>query len=229
MKYTYLILNIMTIMIPLIMSFEKKLNFIKNIKEVSISILSVLVLFIIWDIWFTSIGVWSFNPDYITGVYLLGLPLEEWLFFIAIPYSLLFVYENIKTFTNFKKSKNFEQYFNLFLLFTFMLIASYSKTHIYTFLTFTLLCIFLVFSFIFTFKFNFKTVYISYLIALLPFFIVNGILTYLPVVIYNDNENLGIRLISIPVEDVFYGLLMFFGNVSIFEYLRSRKERIKQQ
>lgn len=225
MKYTYLLLNIFTILIPLVMSFEKKLNFIKNIKNVSISIFITLVFFIIWDIWFTSMGVWSFNPDYLIGIYLFGLPVEEWMFFIAIPYALLFVYENIKTFVNFSKNINHEHYINTFFLVIFIFVAAFFKAHIYTFFTFILLSIYLVMSYIFTFKINFKTVYLSYLISLIPFFIVNGILTYLPVVMYNDSENLGIRLVSIPVEDIFYGLLMFLLNVTIFEYLRSRSNQ----
>lgn len=225
MKYTYLLLNIFTILVPLAMSFEKKLNFIKNIKSVSISIFITLVFFILWDIWFTSMGVWSFNPEYHLGIYIFGLPLEEWMFFICIPYALLFIYENIKTFVHLNKNINHEHYINAFLLFVFIFIAAFFKSHIYTFFTFILLSIYLVLSYIFTFKINFKTVYLSYLISLFPFFIVNGILTYLPVVIYNDSENLGIRLVSIPVEDIFYGLLLFLLNVTIFEYLRSRKNQ----
>ncbi len=37
----------------------------------------------IWD--YVSVNVlslWSFNPNRITGIWILGLPLEEWLFFV---------------------------------------------------------------------------------------------------------------------------------------------------
>jgi lycopene cyclase domain-containing protein len=56
---------------------------------------------------------------------------------------------------------------------------------------------------------------------MIPFLIVNGILTGTgleqPVVWYNPNEMIGLRLLSIPVEDVFYGLLMLIGSVTLFE------------
>lgn len=50
------------------------------------------------------------------------------------------------------------------------------------------------------------------------FLLVNGILTALPVVIYNDMENIGLRIYTIPLEDNAYGLLMLLLNVSLMEY-----------
>jgi lycopene cyclase domain-containing protein len=67
--------------------------------------------------------------------------------------------------------------------------------------------------------------YFSYLIILIPFLIVNGILTGAftpsPVVWYNDSENLGLRIITIPIEDLGYAFTMLFGNLMIFESLKS--------
>ena len=64
------------------------------------------------------------------------------------------------------------------------------------------------------------------MVILIPFFIVNGILTgsfiETPIVSYNDLENLGIRLFTIPVEDIGYAFSMLFGNLMIFETLKKR-------
>ena len=39
----------------------------------------------VWDSIATHLlKLWSFNPDTIVGLWLLGLPLEEWLFFIFV-------------------------------------------------------------------------------------------------------------------------------------------------
>lgn len=62
---------------------------------------------------------------------------------------------------------------------------------------------------------------LAYLVSIVPFFVVNGLLTAIPVVIYNDTENLGLRLYTIPFEDIFYGMLLVLGNIGIMEWSRS--------
>ena len=69
--------------------------------------------------------------------------------------------------------------------------------------------------------------YITFLIILIPFFIINGTLTgsfiESPIVWYNNKENLGIRLTTIPIEDIAYCFSLLFGNLMIFEKLKFNK------
>ena len=69
--------------------------------------------------------------------------------------------------------------------------------------------------------------YFAFMFILIPFFIVNGVLTGSwidePVVWYNDTENMGLRLGTIPVEDIFYGMLMILSSVTIAEELEYRR------
>ena len=73
--------------------------------------------------------------------------------------------------------------------------------------------------------------YFSYVVLLIPFTIVNGILTGAglqePVVWYNNNENMGFRMLTIPCEDIFYGMLLILLNTLIYETLIRRNARQK--
>jgi lycopene cyclase domain-containing protein len=72
-------------------------------------------------------------------------------------------------------------------------------------------------------QFNLRTFLYSFLIALIPFLIVNGLLTSIPVVLYNDAENLGIRIYTIPVEDVFYGYALLLGTILVMQQAHKTK------
>jgi lycopene cyclase domain-containing protein len=57
--------------------------------------------------------------------------------------------------------------------------------------------------------------------------IVNGYLTWRPIVVYGEAFNLGIRFFTIPVEDYLYGFGLITLNLVIWEYL-TRRYRIPE-
>lgn len=214
------------ISLPLLFSFHPKANFSKKWKYLGPAILLPASFFLIWDQIFTDMGVWGFNPDYILGVYLFDLPIEEILFFICIPYACVFTYEAVGYFS---KQDHLKSFTNVItgLLIVVLLIVSIANTHRwYTFITFLLCALFLTYL---HFKVKPKFLgkfYLSYLFILIPFVLVNGVLTGTglenPVVWYNNAENLGVRLGTIPVEDTIYGMMLILMNVTIFENLQSK-------
>jgi lycopene cyclase domain-containing protein len=54
--------------------------------------------------------------------------------------------------------------------------------------------------------------------------IVNGYLTWRPVVRYTDGQYLGIRLGTIPLEDFVFGFSLITLSVVLWEYLKRREE-----
>jgi lycopene cyclase domain-containing protein len=66
---------------------------------------------------------------------------------------------------------------------------------------------------------------LAWIIALLPMAYVNGILTSKPVLIYNDAQNLGIRIGTIPLEDFFYNMVYMLWMITIYEMLK-KKQRV---
>jgi lycopene cyclase domain-containing protein len=226
MKNLYLILNLGSIIIPFIFSFHPKLKFNKEFKYAWPAIFIVAIGFIVWDMYFTHLGVWGFNPKYHSGIEFNGLPLEEILFFICIPFSCLFTYHCLNKLVNKDIFLVGEKYASYSLLVFLSIMGAFSFGKLYTFSTFSalLVCIILI-------KFVLKVdwlsrFYFSYSVLLIPFTIVNGVLTGTgipePVVWYNNSENLAIRFLTIPIEDVFYGMMLILLNVAVFEYLQKR-------
>lgn len=227
----YLFLNLASISIPFLYSFEKRMRFIKYWKQVFLSIAIVAFIFISWDILFTAQGVWGFNDNYLVGLNVLNLPIEEWLFFICIPYACIFTHYAIRYFLPYVKLSSFITKgitIVLLLVLTTLIVLNYDKS--YTFYNFSLLALILLYSLIAK-EAELSSFYISFLIILIPFFIVNGILTgsYIedPVVWYNNNENLGIRLGTIPVEDIGYAFSLIFLNIILIEKFKRRSQKSK--
>jgi lycopene cyclase domain-containing protein len=69
--------------------------------------------------------------------------------------------------------------------------------------------------------------FLSYLIALIPFLLINGVLTGgmidEPIVWYNSAKILNIRIGTIPIEDTIYCLTMLLLTVLVYEFAKSKK------
>ena len=221
MNFLYLIVDLTALSVPLIFSFHPKIALHKKWLLLWPAILISTIPFIIWDSYFTRIGVWGFNPTYLLGHYLFGLPIEEILFFICIPYACLFTYFCFRIYLTDKFHLKYENLITWIILLINVGLGIYFRDRYYTSYTATGLTFFLLFiRFVVKAKWL-SLFYYSHMFLLLPFFIVNGVLTGTglekPIVWYNNAENMGVRLLTIPMEDVFYGMLMLLLNTFLFE------------
>ena len=221
MNSLYLLVNIFTISIPLLFSFHPRIRFFRYWPAFFTAALIVAVPFLIWDSMFTSRDIWGFNECYLTGVFLWNLPLEEVLFFICIPFSCVFTYFCLEKFFPLAWNPRVERIFCI--LFSLLLIGLgitfFDRS--YTAITFTslgLLCLLL--KFVLKVDWFGKAVSV-YAVLLLPFLIVNGILTGTgleePIVWYDHTENLGLRILTIPIEDAFYGFELILLDIYLFK------------
>ncbi|MBN3521293.1 lycopene cyclase domain-containing protein [Algoriphagus lutimaris] len=226
-KYLYLGVNLFTISFPLVRSFEQRIQYFKNWKFLFPAIFLTGSFFLIWDHWFTKLGVWEFNPTYILGIYFFDLPLEEWLFFLTVPFACVFIYEVLNYFFPTDPLKAFGKPF-VYVMVPFLLGLGFMHLDkLYTSINFligagALVTHFLVFNDKYLGKFLF-----AYLVHLIPLFLCNGILTggltEEPVVIYNNAENLGIRIWTVPVEDTIYSMTLLLMNISFYERFRNQQ------
>lgn len=223
-KWLYLILNAFTLSFPLLRSFESKVAYYKGFPSLFNAMLIVSGFFLVWDIWFTEMGVWGFTPAYLSGIELFGLPLGEYLFFVTVPFSCVFIYECLKYFfPDGIMAAATARKVSLVLLALCAALGLYALVEglWYTGSTFVLLGLFTAYVQFVANSSWLPRFYESYTLAIIPFFIKNGILTgsflETQVVWYNNAENLGVRLGTIPFEDIFYGMLLIMGTVHFYE------------
>jgi len=154
------------------------------------------------------------------------MPIEEWLFFYIIPFCSLFIHYSLY-FINPKieLGKPFTICLTIVLIATSITLVSLNISKIYTSVNFTLLSVFLFIGLKFYIN-KLQKFFISFLIILIPFLLVNGVLTgsitTSPIVWYNESELLGFRVFTIPIEDFGYAFTMLFGNLLIFEHLNAK-------
>ncbi len=220
--YTYLLLDILSVLFPFLLSFDKKVTFYKSWKYLFPAMFITGIFFILWDIQFTANGVWGFNPTYITGINIINLPIEEVLFFICVPYACVFIYAVLCAYV---KRDVIECAKPISVV---LIIISLALSIIYYDRTYTIvnagICCFLIIMAQFVYKFNdLGRFYIAFCISLIPFLICNGLLTSLPIVTYNNAENMALRIYTIPVEDVFYCLSLLLSCVLLMDYFKNKK------
>jgi len=212
---------------PLLLSFDKKVAFYRWWPSLSLGIGLNLILFVLWDSWFTKTGVWSFNPSYVWPSRILELPLEEWAFFIVVPYASIFIYACLKAYLSDAWWQPKVRSINYFFIAWCLLNILFFSDRTYTVVNYSLALLILLAQ-----QFWIKGKYMgyfwfAYFIHLIPFFIINGILTGAatpsPVVLYNPNEIIGIRLYTIPIEDTIYALTCLLLPISVLEYFREKK------
>lgn len=220
----YLILDLIILFGPLAASFEKNVRFIQYFVSVLASIVLVGSVYIAWDIWATYQGHWSFNPKYVGGFRFLGLPAEELLFFLAVPYAGLFVWQVVMYYRKDKEDLILFVPFRIGLMLIGLgLILWFGKGYEYSGLVFASCGLFFLADHILKIQLTRSlSFWITQGILFVLTFIFNGYLTSRPVVMYSEFYQLGLRITTIPLEDFFYGFSLVAWVMLIFKILSGK-------
>ena len=228
MTINYLLLDILIIIFPLLLSFKWKFAYYRYYKTLFPAIAIVATGYIIWDAIVTARGDWSFNYTYLSGITIVGLPLEEILFFIVVPYSCIFIYENLEFFFP-DKTIPFRKSIYLILIILFILGGIIFYHQDYTILS-LMSCVFFFIIAIWRFPdiLQSRNYWFYIGISMIPFVIFNYLLTSIPIVLYNPNAIWGGdglwngRFFTIPLEDFFYNFSMLSFYLLVYRYLKKR-------
>lgn len=208
--YTYLYFNILVIIFPFLLSFDKRVAFWRKWPYLFISMILGDLIFVTWDSMVTDIGHWSFNEDHLTGIWVFGIPLEELLFFVTVPYACLFTYEVIVYYLK-EWEVPFNRYVNLAIAAVLVISAFLFIDQGYTFVVLLYTAGMVVLA---TFAggplLRSRKFWIYTLITIGLFTAFNMILTAIPIVEYSPDHIWGGdglfngRFFTIPLEDFFY-------------------------
>lgn len=224
--YAYLALEIFAILVPLIYSYDRKLQFYVKIKSVVVSLFVVGTFYSLGDILFTKYGIWGFNPRYHSSIVLFKLPLEEWLFFFVIPYASLFLHDTlVYLFPNIQLSNWQTKTVSAIVVVILGAVVFLNTDKVYTAI-YGSVAIFAIFLASIDSSQLLNRFYLTFMVILVPFFLVNSVLTgsFIPeeVIWYNNLENLGIRIFTVPVEDISYAFSLVLFNLLLINKLEGR-------
>ena len=183
-----------------------------------IAIVIPAIPFLLWDALVTG-AHWHFNSLYVSGIKIINLPIEEILFFITVPFACLFTWEMI---IRRAKEKQMDLQWLQLLLYLALPggIYFFSIGKQYTGLTLSFIFLAnLVDQFLKTNLLFDQRFYLYLLLIVIFTLIFNGYLTWRPVVTYGVEYQLDFRIITIPVEDFFYGISLLWMNTSLYKRL----------
>ena len=150
------------------------------------------------------------------------------MFFIVVPYASVFIYACLVAYMKTDPLKKIHRPFLLILSFVLIIVAAVQYQRIYTSITFFATSLLILYNL----KMNrewLSMFLLSYFVVMIPFLAVNGILTGSfieeQVVWYNPAHILNIRIVTIPVEDSIYNLMMFLMTVQFMEFFKRRKRK----
>jgi lycopene cyclase domain-containing protein len=210
----------------LVFGFTRYSGFNARWRQILPGLFLIAGFFIAWDAFFTANDIWGFNPTYHLPILVLGMPIEEWLFFLCIPFACLFIHDCTRRLKTWHWSEKNARLVFLVGSVVLLITAAIYHERLYTLTSFTLAGLFSLTLGMGALRQSTGHFLITFLLHCIPFFIVNGFLTSIPIVTYDDTQNLGIRMGTIPVEDLAYSLALIGLNVLSFEYLSRRSPKL---
>ena len=98
-QYSYLAMLAFVVVASFWLEFAFRLRVLRDPKRLLKTLALSTPLFILWDAYAIANSHWFFNSQLTTGIYgPLGIPLEEYLFFIIIPIAGILTLEGVTNF-----------------------------------------------------------------------------------------------------------------------------------
>ena len=223
MRFEYLLFNVVIIAGPLLFGSLRRFYFLDRLKQVFLSIVIIAVPYILWDALVTD-SHWMFNERFILGIKIAGLPIEEILFFLTVPFACLFTWDMMtRMFPDVRTNCGLlTQRISYILPVLGLWLILTGRQYTGFVLIFLALAVSL--DKILGTALIYQRRFYLYLLFIIVFTLLfNGYLTWRPVVQYDEAYQLGFRIFTIPIEDFGYGVSLLFLNTILYEKFKSKQ------
>jgi lycopene beta-cyclase len=95
-RYEYLLLLAACLLLTAPLELLLGARVYRQLRRAALSIGCMALLFVPWDLAGAWLGHWDYNPARVTGLRVLDLPVEEYLFFVVVPLCALLTYEAVR-------------------------------------------------------------------------------------------------------------------------------------
>lgn len=95
-QWTYLLVLAFCVVVTLPLEFVLQARVYRRWPRMLLAVLPVSAVFLVWDFLAAGAGWWWFDTDYLTGLFIGRLPIEEVLFFLVVPVCGLLTFEAVR-------------------------------------------------------------------------------------------------------------------------------------
>ncbi len=220
------LLNLILILIPLGLSFDKRGRVFKDWRAIIPTVLFTGILAVVIKLTFTNYRMVSYDPELFGGIYFYEIPLESVLFCFSVPFAGLIGYNYLNSHFPNNDLEIYSLAFSHVLMGLSVAVLFFAYTKIYavvSFSAFLLLLLYIEYVNKYRFMYRFYRLYVV-------FFFLYGLAALLFTGIkapkYNEPQGLEFKLVAIPFENYFLLGALLLCAVYLFELFKRRNHGI---
>ncbi|SMC82058.1 lycopene cyclase domain-containing protein [Pedobacter nyackensis] len=184
------------------------------------------ILFSLFALLFTALGIMSANANLLSGYNVAGLPIEGILLCFIAPAASLYLYSFLNNRFPDNRFEKFSLSISNLLLGVCIALLFFGYLKWYTATTFfVLLTLLLYVEYKNKLRFMYRF-YRAYVALLIPFYLVCIIIKNQSILIFNEKASLKLYVVHLPIEAYFYFMGMLLMTVYLFEFFKSKMAKV---
>lgn len=226
MNYVFISCDLLLLIVPLILGFNKAVHFSQLLKPSLLASFFMAMLCSSLSYALVSSKIIGFNDDFTIGLSILTLPIEEILFYFSFPFFSIFIYENLKYSLQDSSLKWVNLSVRLFIPLLSLYIALIEDSGIYTLVVLALSTgVFILWN---CYAYL-KKIALTYLVCILPYlfcsYLLIGTERNTSAIWHNESQQLSLKLSTLPLEEILDGFALMAASMILFEILQKVRLR----